>query len=86
MKVSLVKLSTLGNVHFALIMEKKTYCSFYTEAYKIYVHVFELKVCEVEVKNMSSTATLSPDWVFIDGIIKQQDVETEDSHQQCVKR
>lgn len=27
----------------------------------------------------------SPDWVFIDGIIKQQDVETEDSNQQRVK-
>lgn len=32
------------------------------------------------------SAKLSPDWVFIDGIVEQQDVETEDSHQQRVKR
>lgn len=35
---------------------------------------------------MQFTAKLSPDWVFVDGIIEEQDVEAEDSHQQCVKR
>lgn len=31
-------------------------------------------------------AKLSPDWILVDGVIKEQDVETEDSHQQRMER
>ena len=44
------------------------------------------KILEDKIENMWLAGKFSPDWVFIDSIIKQQNAETEDSHQQRVKR
>lgn len=43
------------------------------------------KEWKVMFQNMRCSAKFSPDWVFVDGIVKKQDVETEDSHQQRMK-
>lgn len=37
-------------------------------------------------KNIKFPAELSPYWVFIDGIVKEQDAETKYSHQKCMER
>lgn len=64
-----------------LLNEKNGLIELLSHLYKS-IHRWEVKM----IKKHRLGVQFSPDWVFVDSIIEQQDAEAEDSNQERMKR